>query len=292
MKKLLTLCCFTLLIALSGCSDAVTSLNDGNEPLISIKGNEITKNDVYKGLKNTNGATAIISKMTAFIVDKEVPVNDEIREKAEKSVADLKKSVGKENFENYIKMSGYENEKQFLEENAMLSARAAAITSKYISDNYDEVNEKYQVRKVQIFQTNDSQIASDVQNQVKAGELTIEEAVKKYKGVTTTYSGKDQIVTNTSGLSSDIWENIMKVEKDDTLLDTYQFTDDLSTFYVIKVVETKVSAEDATSTLEALTTIQNEAFAYYLDKYNFTVYDIDLYNAIQTIAPEYLVQDK
>lgn len=291
MKKLLTVCAFALLVTLSGCKDATTSLSDGNDALITVGNTTITKNDVYTGLKSENGVTAIISKLTAYIVDQEVPVTDEMMSEAESTMQSFKDTVGEENWSTFLSSMGYENEQQYLEERALLSVRASQLTSKYITDNYDEIKENYQIRKLRIFQTTDSSIAAEVQEKVKNGELTIEEAVNQYDSVTTTYDGSEQILTNASGLGSDIWENIMAVTEDNTLLDLYQYSSDLSNFYVIEVVSVDVPLEEAQSTIEGLSTIADDAFAYYLKKYNFTVYDIDLYNGIQSQKPSYIVQD-
>ena len=291
MKKLLTVCAFALLVTLSGCKDATTSLSDGNDALIIVGNTTITKNDVYTGLKSENGVTAIISKLTAYIVDQEVPVTDEMMSEAESTMQSFKDTVGEENWSTFLSSMGYENEQQYLEERALLSVRASQLTSKYITDNYDEIKENYQIRKLRIFQTTDSSIAAEVQEKVKNGELTIEEAVNQYDSVTTTYDGSEQILTNASGLGSDIWENIMAVTEDNTLLDLYQYSSDLSNFYVIEVVSVDVPLEEAQSTIEGLSTIADDAFAYYLDKYNFTVYDIDLYNGIQSQKASYIVQD-
>lgn len=291
MKKLLTVCAFALLVTLSGCKDATTSLSDGNDALITVGNTTITKNDVYTGLKSENGVTAIISKLTAYIVDQEVPVTDEMMSEAQSTMQSFKDTVGEENWSTFLSSMGYENEQQYLEERALLSVRASQLTSKYITDNYDEIKENYQIRKLRIFQTTDSSIAAEVQEKVKNGELTIEEAVNQYDSVTTTYDGSDQILTNASGLGSDIWENIMAVTEDNTLLDLYQYSSDLSNFYVIEVVSVDVPLEEAQSTIEGLSTIADDAFAYYLKKYNFTVYDIDLYNGIQSQKPSYIVQD-
>lgn len=291
MKKLLTVCAFALLVTLSGCKDATTSLSDGNDALITVGNTTITKNDVYTGLKSENGVTAIISKLTAYIVDQEVPVTDEMMSEAQSTMQSFKDTVGEENWSTFLSSMGYENEQQYLEERALLSVRASQLTSKYITDNYDEIKENYQIRKLRIFQTTDSSIAAEVQEKVKNGELTIEEAVNQYDSVTTTYDGSVQILTNASGLGSDIWENIMAVTEDNTLLDLYQYSSDLSNFYVIEVVSVDVPLEEAQSTIEGLSTIADDAFAYYLDKYNFTVYDIDLYNGIQSQKASYIVQD-
>ena len=292
MKKILSICVLALLVTLSGCKDASTNLSDGNEPLIKVGNTAITKNDVYTGLKSENGVTAIISKLTAFIVDKEVPVTDEMMTEAKETMENFKASIGEDNWTTFLTNMGYDNEQQYLEERALMAVRAQQITSNYISDNYDEIKEKYQIRKLKVFQTKDSSIAAEVQEKVKNGELTIEQAVEQYDSVTTTYKGSEQILTNASGLGSTIWENVMKVTENNTVLDQYQFSSDLSSFYVIEVVSVDVPLEEALDTIEGLSSISNDAFAYYLAKYSFRVYDIDLYNGIKSQAPDYIVQDK
>ena len=57
------------------------------------------------------------------------------------------------------------------------------------------------------------------------------------------------------------------------------------------MVSTNVSKEDASSAIYEIKTIDDQAFAYFLEKYGFVVYDIDLYNGIKSQAPVYLVQD-
>lgn len=290
MKKVIGLCSLALLMLLSGCKDARTGLSNGNEALITVGNHSITKNDVYDGLKNKNGTTAVISKVTNFLVDKEVPVTDAMREEAKETLKKFKETLGADPFNQYLSSMNM-TEENYLEEKVLPTVRAQYLTTAYIDSNYDEIKKDYEIRKVQIFQTSDSKVAVEVQEKVKNGELTIEEAVEKYKGVTTTYTGKDQIVTNKSKLSKDTWSNILAVTENDTLLDVYQYSSDLTAFYVIKVIETDVSLEDAKSSLEAITSIGDDAFAFYLKKYNFRVYDIDLYNGIKSQNESYLVQD-
>lgn len=290
MKKIL--CCFALLLALTGCKDASTSVTDGNEALITIGKTEITKNDVYTGLKSENGVSSIIAKITEYIVEKEIPVTDEMREEAEEYLAELKTTVSDENWKAFLDAMGYESDAQYLEERVLLSVQATELTTTYIEENYDQIKEDYQIRKVQIFETADSQVAAEVQEKVKNGELTIPEAVKAYKDsvVTTTYDGSVQVITNASSLDSSIISNIMEVTEENTVLDLYQFSSDLSKFYVVNVVSADVTLEEAEETLLGITSIADEGFAYYLSKYNFTIYDIDLYNGIYAQAPTYIVQ--
>ena len=72
MKKILCLLSFALLVTLTGCKDARTSISNGDEALITVGKTEITKDEIYTALKSESGVTAIISKLTNFIIDKEV----------------------------------------------------------------------------------------------------------------------------------------------------------------------------------------------------------------------------
>ena len=290
MKKIL--CCFALLLALTGCKDAVSGVVNGDEALITVGKTEITKNDVYTGLKTENGVSTIVAKITSFIAEKEIPVTDEMRKEAESQLKELKKSITAENWKAFLETMGYESDQQYIDERMILTIQAKELATTYVESNYEQIKEDYQIRKVQIFQTSDSKIAGEVQEKVKNGELTIPEAVKAYKDsvVTTTFTGNDQIITNAVSLDSDVIKNIMDVTEEGKLLDLYQFSADLKNFYVVKVVSTNVELDEAKDTLLGLDKVADEAFAHYLEKYDFTVYDIDLYNGIKAQAPTYIVQ--
>ena len=293
MKKIFSLCALALLITLSGCKDATTSLTDGNEPLITVGKTEITKDEIYTSLKSQNGVTAIISKLSAFITDKEVPITDEIKKEAQESLDSFVKLVGEDTLKTYIKSMGYETLDEYRDNVLVETIRSEKITETYIKNCYDDINEKYQLRKVQILQTSDSAVASEIQEKIKDGSLTFEDALKEYKSklTTTTFTGKEQIISNTTSLDSSVFKNIVAVTEDNTLLSTYQYNTKIDTFYVVKVLEVNVKAEDGSDALQSISSVGDEAFAYYLEKYGFTVYDIELYNGIKSQAPTYLVQD-
>ncbi|MGN1344298.1 MAG: hypothetical protein ACI4U3_06940 [Traorella sp.] len=292
MKKLLSICCLALLV-LCGCKDASTSLTDGNEALITVGKTKITKNDVYDGLKSENGVTAILSKLTAYIVDKEVPVTDELIKEADEYIESFKEYIGEDDFNEFIESMGYDTVEQYRDENVLLSVRSNKIAESYVTNNYEDANEKYQLRKVQILQVTDSKTAAEIQSAIKNNELTFEEALTQYADSlkTTTYTGKEQIITNLASLDSSIIENIMAVETDNTLLDSYQFNSDLTSFYIVKVVKVNIDQEEGKEVLLKLSSISDDAFAFYLKQYGFRVYDIDIYNGIKSQAPTYLVQD-
>ena len=293
MKKFLCLMAFALVFTLTGCKDAVTSLTDGNEALITIGKTEITKDEIYTSLKSKNGVTVILSKLTNFIIDKEVPITDEIKKEAQEHIDSFISYIGKDTMEIYVESMGYESIEAYRDNAVTTNVRAEKITDKYVDEHFEELSKKYQLRKVQILQTADSKVASEIQLAIKEGTLTFEDALVQYKDklTTSTFTGKEQIISNTTTLDSSILKNIFEVKEDNTLLSTYQFNDQINKFYIVKVVDLEVSLEDGKDTLLGISTIGDEAFANYLKKYGFVVYDIDLYNGIYANAPTYLIQD-
>ena len=214
MKKILCLLSFALLITLTGCSDAKTSLTNGDEALITVGKTEITKDEIYSALKSENGVTIILSKLTNFIIDKEVPITDEIKKEAKDYVEQFTKYMGEDTFKTYIKTLGYETVDEYVEGVVISSVRSNKITDKYIDEKYEDLNKEYQFRKVQILQTSDSKIASEIQLAMKDGKLTFEDALVQYKDklTTSTFTGKEQVISNQVSLDSSIVKNIFAVE--------------------------------------------------------------------------------
>ena len=142
MKKLLSLLCLALLVSLTGCKDAKTSLTNGDEAWVTVGKTTITKNDVYSSLKSESGVTAMISKITAYIVDKEVPVTEEMKKEAQEYLETFKTYLSGDSWKSFLESMGYESEEQYRDENLLLSVRSEKITEKYVEACYDEINKK------------------------------------------------------------------------------------------------------------------------------------------------------
>ena len=96
MKKSAMLCGAALVLGLTACSDATTTVSNENEVLMEVAGTEVTKGDIYVGLKANGAVTELISDVTGYIVEQEVPVTDEIRQEAEDSLNMLKNMIDDE----------------------------------------------------------------------------------------------------------------------------------------------------------------------------------------------------
>lgn len=291
MKKLLCVCAAALLFTVSGCSDATTTVSDGSTSLITVGGTSITKDDIYTGLKTQGAVNSIINMVTELICDKEIPLTDEIKAEAQSTMDSFKGYVGEENWDAFIKNNGYASEEDYFNQRVVLAARAGHITEKYLEEDWTNVVDVYKPRQIQIFVTDDEEKANQALEAIKGGK-DVAEVVEELSGITDSYNGSVQTLSSQSGLPANVWGNITKVTENNTVLDEVQYNLDLTAYYVIKVVGTDPEEfkETAIKGLASVTDIQNESFAFYLKKYNFNIYDIDIYNAFKTQAPQYLIQ--
>lgn len=292
MKKICTLCCAALLFMVAGCSDAKTKLSNGSDALVTVGKTTITKESIYNGLKANGSVTEIVAQITKYICDQEIPVTDEIIAKAKETMAQFKTYIGDEKWESFIGEMGYESEQEYFDDRVILAARSGEIVGNYMENEFEAIKKKYQPVEVEVFETTDEEVAKEVLEKVKKGELTIKEAVEQYDGVTKSFSGDPQVITNQGPLPSNVMTNIATVTEDNTVLNTFQFKVDLSAYYVVKVTKVDVDKEAAIKAISSIGEVSDEAFAFYLDKYNFTVYDIDVFTAFEAQSPNYLVQNK
>lgn len=291
MKKLLCVCAAALLFTVSGCSDATTNVTDASTALVSVGKTKITKENIYTGLKTQGAVNSIINRVTEIICDNEIPLTDEIKAEAQATMESFKGYVGEENWDNFIKGNGYASEEDYFNQRVVLAARAGHITEKYLDEAWSKVASNTNPRQVQIFATDDEEKAKQALEAIKGGK-EVKAVIEELGGISEDYDGSTQTLTSESGLPTNVWGNIVKVTEDNTVLDEVQYSLDLTKYYVVKVIATNPDdfKETAIKALATSTNIQNEGFAYYLKKYNFNIYDIDIYNAFKTQAPQYIIK--
>ena len=87
MKKLLVILSLSLL--LMGCGNKTTNVSNSSDVLIKVGTQSVTVGQVYSQMMATD-ATAIIKQMaTRIILNKEVPVTDEIKAEADVILASV-----------------------------------------------------------------------------------------------------------------------------------------------------------------------------------------------------------
>ncbi len=123
----------------------IPKLNNGDEVVVSLKGNNITANDLYEDLKNSYGLTLLLDQIDKLILEAQYPDTDEITKYIDSQVEYLKTTYG-DQFEDYIKYYGFDSEEKVREyfslnykrNLALLDYAKGLITDDEIKKYYDE----------------------------------------------------------------------------------------------------------------------------------------------------------
>ena len=123
----------------------IPKLKNGNEVIVSLKGTNITANDLYDELKEGYGLTILLDKIDKTILESQYPDTDEITSYIDSQVSYLKTTYG-DQFEDYIKYYGFENEEKVREyfslnykrNLALLDYAKGLVTDSDVQKYYDE----------------------------------------------------------------------------------------------------------------------------------------------------------
>lgn len=290
MKKLLTsLCACLLLVGLSGCSDASADISDGNKVLMKIGNSTVTKEDMYVSLTNYGSITPLINAVTEKIVEKEVPITDDMYDEAKEAIEATKKYFG-EKWDEYLKDSlGYDSEEAYINERVIFTVRAERLSKKYIKENYKALDTKYRPMKVQILEAESKEKAEQALKAIKDG-ATFEDAIKSY-GKDTTYKGSIELIHSDSTTPKVVFTTARSM--DNGKLSAILEDANTNAYYIVKMIEADSTKfkEDAINSLAQINEIADEAFIHYLTKYDFKIYDVTFYNLLKEQKEEYLVNN-
>lgn len=147
MKKkiLMVALCSTLLLC-SGCKKEV-KLKDGKEVIASVKGKEITAEELFDKMKNTYGSNTLTNMVDEYIVEKEIKDSSKATDYAKAQIESMK---------NQYVSAGYDwnavlNQYGYNSDNDLIKDYANDYKKKEVVKNYlkkevkdDEINEYYE----------------------------------------------------------------------------------------------------------------------------------------------------
>lgn len=291
MNKLKMLTASTLILfVLAGCSAGDAQVNNEDEKLLTIGDKSLTKGEVFDKIKTNTAVGFIQTKVDNYILDKEVPITKEIEKEAKKSLESIK-TLFKDNFEAYMKQSGYSDEKKFYEERILLSTRMAELSKKYVTNNSKELFKKYEPVKIKILEFTDKAKAEAA---FKALSNGVEfELAGKENGATSSYDGREQIVNKSTSLPNIVFTGIDNLKENKAISPVLTDTEN-SKYYLVTMVEKDPSKfkEDAINNVASITEVNNKGFNSYLKKYKFDIYDQEIYDIMAANLPAYLGIEK
>ena len=133
MKKLIITIVSILFITGCGGSD----LADGSKIIAEIDGKEITADELYESLKETNGINAMINIIDEYIVNDMVETDDDALDYVQAMIDMYKNQYGEENWDELLVSSGFKDQKAF-EEVLLLNYKREQAIKLFIMESLDE----------------------------------------------------------------------------------------------------------------------------------------------------------
>ena len=287
MKRLLTLSLSALLlVSATGCEDARAKLNTSNEVVFTIGTQSFTKGQLYTMLNSANNVDVVVNESLRKICASEIETTDEMRKNAESIVESYKTMYG-DYFLQSIKASGMSEEDYI--ENIILSEQQTSLVEKYIDENYERIASENTPVKASVLIYATEENADKALSALKDGSKSVEEVATEFESSS---QGQSEIITlNSSYYPAEISAYIRSGSMDDGWQKILGSTD--GRYYVVHIDETDVNKikDEVIEILSTNTTITDDAFRHYFNKYNFHIYDKDLYDAIKNASPHLIVQN-
>lgn len=282
MKKVLVILGLSLLLV--GCGNKTTNVSNSKEVLIKVGDRSITIGEVYSQMMATD-STAIIKQMaTRVILNKEVPVTDEMKVEADEVLKQFTDSVT-DNIELYLEYYGYKDTTDYYDNGILPSLQQEALVNTYLTENFDALVAGYRPKKIRLIEITDATLAAAALAEIKAGE---DFSVVADKYSTSTYPGDEELVNNTSSLP-DVVINFVDYLTTPTLSDVLT---DGTTNYIVQITnaDTNKLKQEIIDTFAVDTTFSDKALETYFVKHNFTIYDKSIYDVFVQTYPNYLAE--
>lgn len=281
MKKILLSLCALLLVA--GCSDAHAKLNDGKTVLLTVGDQAITKSEVYNTMVENGSGYVAISKATEIILDKEVPLTDEITASANESFETYKTIYG-ESLDSALQSYGYKDADDFYNNSLVISARLTELSKKYVNENFDALVALYKPKQATVLTFSTEDDAVNAKAALEAGS----DALVVASEFNSSSAGSPRIVTTETDLDTaakSYIQNATEAGLSDVIIGS-----EVENFYIIQIVETDVTVihDDVVTTFMGLPNISTDSDLFFFKKYGFKVYDRAVYDNIQTNYADYI----
>lgn len=293
MKKTKMICMLGAALMLAGCGNAYANISHGNDVVVTVGDTKITDGDLYPQMKAGSGTDYTLSMIREKIYENEVEVTDDMKKKAQDdydSYAEQAQSYYGMTMEEYVQRLGYTDKEEYIKKVILPTYEQTELNKKYFEEDNEEFMEKYQPVKARIFATSEQDQASQALDALKDGE-DFQTVVDKY-GDTSTYKGNEQLYYTDSGLPSVVMNKLKDAKEENKVINEVIVDSTTGTYYIAYFVSNDYDTikDDIISTLAEKDSVTSDCMVYFLKKYNFTVYDTDIFNSIKTSYPQYLVQ--
>lgn len=282
-KKIIPLAIVSTLLV--GCSSSAqttytSKITDGDKTVASSEGVEIKKNDIYHYLLKEYGSSETLLLALTYIADQEITDQKAIQTKLNEKVANLNSTLTTSLAE-YAKQSGYDNEQDYIDDVLKSGVKQAMLKDKYINDNYDKLVKELKVKYLKIITLDTESAALNLIEQVKNGA--------DFDTLMNENSGKDvgMVTTESSDVDEKIIKKLDKFTKDGLYQKVIKTSESKYALVYVYNTDKKDLKDEIISNLTNISTISSKMEIYYLNKYNFDVYESALKEEIKESNEEY-----
>lgn len=313
MKKKLMLLSLCGLLIVTGCGGHKVELKDGLEIVASIKGKEITAEELFDDLKEDYGTTTVINAIDEYIANKEVKTTDTMTSNAKKQISEMKQYYESMNqkWDNVLSQYGYKNEDELIND-YILNSKKEEVAKNHLKKEVtdDEINAYYEkeiygdytVKHILITPDTNDNMSDDEKKEAEDKALkTAEEVIsklqngEKWADLVSEYS-KDEASKEDEGLISDFTKGDVVEEFFDATLELkdgeYTKTPVKSTYGYHVILRVKASEKPKlddvkdsviSSIVENKLTndsnLYNSTWAKIRESYEFKINDSDIENS-------------
>ncbi|WP_276812788.1 hypothetical protein [Faecalibaculum rodentium] len=277
------------LLFLAGCSGATASVSDPDKELMTIGDVTYTRGQEYEYIKKSTGPNLVMQMAEEVIYDKEVPVTDEIRKQAEDNYNEYAKTS--DNLESYIQSMGYKDRQDYIDKVLIPAVQAEKLLTKWFTDAQEEIVQEYKPSRVQIIQTDSKDSADKALQALKDGK-SAQDVAGQYQMEGTSYNGTAAIVTTMDTvLPTRLINTLSSAESKAGVVNEVFESDDKTQFFVAVLVSNNYDdiKGELESTLKNDSTVTEKCLVCYLTKYDFRVFDQDIFDYLRVNYPQYLV---
>ena len=277
------------LLFLAGCSGATASVSDPDKELMTIGDVTYTRGQEYEYIKKSTGPNLVMQMAEEVIYDKEVPVTDEIRKQAEDNYNEYAKTS--DNLESYIQSMGYKDRQDYIDKVLIPAVQAEKLLTKWFTDAQEEIVQEYKPSRAQIIQTDSKDSADKALQALKDGK-SAQDVAGQYQMEGTSYNGTAAIVTTMDTvLPTRLINTLSSAESKAGVVNEVFENDDKTQFFVAVLVSNNYDdiKGELESTLKNDSTVTEKCLVSYLTKYDFRVFDQDIFDYLRVNYPLYLV---
>lgn len=283
------------LLVLVGCSKpAVSHVTSGDELFADIKGTQITKEDIYQYSKLRFGTFLIQDNLIKMQIEDKVELTAEDNEKAKEQLEKAKEQMG-ENFESFIKASGYKDEEDYFEKFILTDLKKAKLFDKYLDENIEQIVTETDTHKIKRLHADSKAEAEAALEELKALE---EVTADKFVDIATKYNtNKDEdfviadskIETVNESRTEDKHLNTHLKDAKPGLIEEVIMTDKGFEIILIETLDYEADKDLVVTAIKSNEQfhkiVENSMYATYAAEGNFEIHDKDLHEAWKTNNP-------